>query len=145
MKTIDGVFIDKTEPFFEANGKILRRVFESLPGTGLVVCTYTRGTTSGNHFHKGLIPSKKPERLYVVYGIVRLSAENTRGDKIEALVDEDTRIEIRKGVFHKFEMMTNVKILEYRICNEDPMTDTFDYSTFEEYCLQNLEDAFQNF
>ena len=103
-----------------------------MPG-GMQLTTYfrQRGTTSGMHFHKGEDPSKNPEYIIVLIGMVYFFTKDREGKTKSELVnvrigENPTVIEVRPGIFHWMEYISDTLYAEPRITHFDPAhPDTF--------------------
>ncbi len=80
-----------------------------------------------NHVHSGKDPSKNPERLLLTYGKAKITFFRPRRGRINTLqeINCDARknpqvITIQPGTSHRFEALTDVEYIEYRITHFDP-------------------------
>lgn len=90
-----------------------------------IVINRKPGTTSGNHYHKGTVPSKDPETFFLVKGRAHLLVRDTEtGKEEEYEVEENTKISIPKNVYHSFTALTEVIFLEMNVGKEDFESDT---------------------
>ncbi|MBI1185148.1 hypothetical protein GC194_12810 [bacterium] len=82
------------------------------------------GTLFGGHYHEGKSSSKNPEKLTLVYGIMRMWAENIKsGEKETFLLRAPISVEIAAGIFHKLEAVSDVVFVEMNSL-EDHAADT---------------------
>ena len=113
MSEFEGIRIEKVDPIVTEGGNTYE-LFKGLPGLQLTVCEREDRTLMGSHYHKGEDPAKDPELTYVVSGRVRIHATNLEAAEFDREVGPGHVIEIDKGVFHMFEAIGDVVLLEYR-------------------------------
>ncbi|MEK6945408.1 MAG: hypothetical protein AABW63_01305 [Nanoarchaeota archaeon] len=104
-------------------------------GLQLTVFERKKGTVFGGHYHKGLDPSKNPERLFLIKGQLKLLAHNGMIDSsLEETVNEGEELLIFPGIIHSFHSLTDIIILEYRSTIFDRNnSDTFSPETYQTY------------
>lgn len=113
--------------------------------TGLQVTAYIRrrDVFFGNHYHRGEDPSKNPEKMFLVKGVVRLIAEDGVAKKyLDTIVKEGYEIRIYPNILHSMLALTDVIFLEYRSTifdRENP--DTYPNDTYEGY-IKNLKNNY---
>ena len=84
------------------------------------------GTTSGNHYHKGITQSKSPEIFYLAKGKIRLSVKDIETAEEEIYeVEENTKIEIPPKIYHTVFALTDIIFIELNTKKEDFENDTF--------------------
>jgi len=112
---------------------------KGLPGKQITFCIRKEKAITGNHYHKGLDPSKKPERAIILKGNIRLIAFDGK-ELIDNLVSPWNEIIISPNIVHTYIPQEECLFAEYRetVFNRDN-TDTFPSSTFPDYLkLQNM-------
>ncbi|GEM_PF-3562660 len=79
-----------------------------------------------SHVHAGSDPSKNPERLLLISGKARMTFFHpAQEDKclreiICSAIGGPQEITIQPGISHRFEALTDVEYIEYRITHFDP-------------------------
>ena len=98
----------------------------------VTICVRKAGST-GTHYHKGHDKSKKPERLFLVLGKIKmtfkpLSASTQEPPALpeEVIIEAGSEIVIDPYIVHKTEVLEDCVILEYRVTYFHPLRpDTF--------------------
>ncbi len=100
----------------------------------LTICQRNKGTVSGNHYHKGEDPSKRPERVLILRGIVKVRACDGM-QTVENLIDNPfTEINISPRILHSYIAEEDTLFIEQRTSPYDQInSDTYPHNTFEDY------------
>ena len=112
-----GVNITAIEPAAQ-NDKGTTLEWRTDHGAGSQITIYRRHRQQdfGGHFHQGDDPSKNPEILFLLAGRLRLTVENTAGDREEFTIEENQQVVIEAGIAHWLQALTDqVTILEWRV------------------------------
>ncbi len=110
-------------------------LFKGLSGQQVTLYRRRAGSSFGNHFHKGLDPSKDPEYFFLIEGQARVTARNgITGEKFSEIINPHEFIIIEKNIFHSFEALSDVLFLEYRSTVFNPSeSDCFSEEEYDEY------------
>ncbi len=110
-------------------------LFKGLSGQQVTVFTRNSGAVFGNHFHKGLDPSKDPEYFFLIQGEMTLSFYDGRTGQREIVpLVGGQLLTLEKGIYHSFEAMTDVIYIEHRKTIFDPAhSDCFLLGEYEAY------------
>lgn len=116
---------------FESLGKNPRgegfSIFSPKKSDSYLLVNRVKGSISGNHYHKGLIPEKKPELVFLIHGTLNLITKDLENeDESTFVIDTPSMIEIPSYIVHVFKAVTDITFLE---CNslEDHKKDTEAY------------------
>lgn len=84
------------------------------PSQGRILAFRSKGTISGNHWHKGTCPAKDPEELVLISGSVKLSLRQPHQNHFneEHLLHAPCLIYIPKTVFHRLEALSDISFME---------------------------------
>jgi oxalate decarboxylase/phosphoglucose isomerase-like protein (cupin superfamily) len=112
-------------PILQKNERGTSHGFSARESKYFTVLTRREGSISGNHYHKGKTKSKSPEILYFVKGRAKLAVEDTKtGEKEVHEINENTKVEIPAGIYHKVTALTDIIFLELATGKEDFEGDT---------------------
>ncbi|MFH1788591.1 MAG: hypothetical protein ABH834_04350 [Candidatus Altiarchaeota archaeon] len=110
---MNGLEIVKHAPSSEDDRGRITKYLLAEPAEEVVVVERKKGTVSGNHYHKGLDPSKNPESLYLVKGKVRFKAKNLEtGEETEEVLEPLTEVRTYPRVYHRLEALQDCIFLE---------------------------------
>ena len=100
----------------DARGKVYRWC-TGLLGKEITIFQRHAGVSFGNHYHKGIDPSRNPERSLLLQGTASFWAYNglTKERVENILLEEFTEIQVGKGILHGMKAMTDVVLIEYRL------------------------------
>ncbi len=108
---------------------------KSTPGMQVSIYHRRTGSVFGEHYHKGIDPSKNPERFFVVAGKARLRAYNGRR-RLNVVIREGTEVLISPYVYHSYEALTDFYFIEYRSTVFDRKNeDSFDEESYQAYLI----------
>ncbi|MBP9711923.1 MAG: hypothetical protein KBD55_02720 [Candidatus Pacebacteria bacterium] len=94
--------------------------FSARKSSYFIVLSRKKGTTSGDHYHKGTIKSKNPEVFYFVSGKAELTTCDIKtGEEKVFQLEEGVKIEIPPYIYHSFKALTNIILLELNTNKED--------------------------
>ncbi len=99
----------------DERGRIYNKPLE-VPLKELAVLFRKKGAVSGRHYHKGIHPSKNPERFFIVHGEMELYAKDLKtGDELTEKILPVTEIQISPNIYHELRALTDAVFLELRI------------------------------
>lgn len=133
-----GVEIVKIAPVSRDSRGESRELFQGLPGQQVTLYKRKKGAAFGGHFHKGLDPSKNPERMFIISGRLEFFAHNGRsGETLRTEISDNTYLTIEKGIYHELRALTDVIFIEYRSTVFDKINpDTFPKEDYDGYIKQ---------
>lgn len=77
------------------------------------------GTVFGGHYHEGKSESKKPEKLAILDGILKVELKNVKSDQTETqLLRAPLFVTIAPFIWHKLEAITDVIFVEMNSLEE---------------------------
>lgn len=130
-----GVKIVKIAPVSRDSRGETRELFTGLPGRQMVLYKRKKGAVFGRHFHKGIDPSKNPERMFIISGRLEFFAyDGQSGETLRTKISGNTYLTIAKGIYHEMRALSDVFFIEYRSTifdKENP--DTFPQEDYDEY------------
>ena len=98
---------------------------EDLSSLGNLLAFRNKGSISGNHYHKGVSPSKNPEKLVLISGEIQLTTKNIESLEVdETTVKAPALIKIYPNIVHTVEALTAITFMEFNSL-EDHKKDTF--------------------
>jgi oxalate decarboxylase/phosphoglucose isomerase-like protein (cupin superfamily) len=105
--------------------------FSARESSYFIVLYRKKGTTSGNHYHKGKMESKSPEIFYLIKGEAELIARDikTREEQVFDL-EEGMKVETPPNIYHTVKAKTDIIILEL-------LTDKEDFSNYDLDTVKN--------
>ncbi|MBU1039057.1 cupin domain-containing protein [Patescibacteria group bacterium] len=79
-----------------------------------------KGTTSGDHYHKGTIKSKSPEIFYFIDGKAELHLKDQKSGLEERhIIEPGTKIQIPPNIYHSFRALTDIILIEFNVSKSD--------------------------
>ncbi len=133
-QNIEGVSVKKIRPVNPKDKKGPTYEWcKSIQGLQVSIYHRPKGKIFGEHYHKGIDPSKNPERFFVVAGKARLRAYNGT-QRMSRVIEEGTEVLIWPYVYHSYEALTDFYFIEYRSTIYDKEnSDSFDEESYKEY------------
>ena len=91
-------------------------------GTSTVIMVRKKGSSIGNHYHKGKDPSKNPERLFILSGKAKVVLVDKRNkeNKEAAIVRGGQVLTIFPWISHSIGVMEDLVLVEHRLTPFDP-------------------------
>ena len=92
-------------------------------GTQVTALQRQKGEFFGNHFHKGADPSKNPERILLLVGVMKVEFLSRKGDYTEKVLDATNgpvELLVWPWHLHRFEGIEQCFYIEYRSTHFNP-------------------------
>jgi dTDP-4-dehydrorhamnose 3,5-epimerase-like enzyme len=105
------------------------------PGIEVAILKRKEGSIAGNHFHKGIDPSKNPETFFMVEGKAIFTAINgVTKESFEIILEPGMEVKISPGILHSFKALTNIIFIEFRQTYYDKKTaDTYPAEDYDDF------------
>lgn len=115
MKEFEGISIRKLEQINTSDKRGPTYEWcKNIPGLQITIYKRKKGSSCGNHFHKGEDKSKNPERFLLLKGSLKLEAKNEINQTMKKEIEPISEILIYPNVLHSFYPLTSIMYLEYR-------------------------------
>lgn len=94
--------------------------FSTRESSFYIVLYRHKGTTSGDHYHKGTIKSKSPEIFYFISGEAELHLKDLKnGSEERHIIEPGTKIQIHPNIYHSFKALTDIIMIEFNVSRGD--------------------------
>lgn len=109
---MEGIKIAELKTVREDNrGKALE--FSTRATKDFLLISKKKGTVSGEHYHKGKVPQKKPEILILMRGQIELYCKNLKTkEEFREIIDKPSTIQIFPYIWHEVKALTDITFLE---------------------------------
>lgn len=115
--------VEPLEKWKEVKGKTVFK-FE-VPGTQWIFLNLEKGHSAGDHYHKGLHPIKKPERIVILSGKLKLSLKSVKTQETEDIILEPPCVvSIEPYIVHTFTALEDSSFIEP--FSEEALSDRFE-------------------
>ena len=121
MKGFEGLIIRKLNQIdpYDSRGPTYEWS-KNIPGLQITLYKRKKGSTCGNHYHKGEDKSKNPERFLLINGLLQIEAKNAIKQTMKKKIEAVSEILIYPNVLHSFYPLTDIIYIEYRSTVFDP-------------------------